>query len=129
MNTKISLPIVILIGLFIVGCTTVGNKTLKYETRESLEEKIQEGITTKEEILKMLGDPLDTNFTDSGFEILRYSFSRSTPKAKNFIPYNFFSVGSDVKKKELVILFNENDIVKRFSMIESEVDISSGLAE
>lgn len=130
MNTvkpKIFLLILVIIG--ISACTTTGNQALKNETQESIAAKFQEGTTTKAEIVSALGAPTETSFTDGGLEVLRYEFTRFTPKARNFIPYNFFSVGSDGKKKELVVLFDENNVVKKLVMNESKVETLSGIAE
>ena len=77
----------------------------------------------------MLGDPLSVSLTESGLEILTYEFVRFTPKARNFIPYNVFSVGNDENKKVLVVLLNEDGTVKKVILSESEGETKSGLLE
>lgn len=74
----------------------------------------------------MLGEPDSILFSENGLEILIYEYVRFTPKARNFIPFNFFSLGSDVKKKTLVVLMNENDIVKKIALSESDTENKVG---
>jgi outer membrane protein assembly factor BamE (lipoprotein component of BamABCDE complex) len=100
------------------GCATSGVNSLKNETNDSISEKIEIGATTKQEVFAMLGSPSDTSFTDSGLEVIKYEHTRLTPRARNFIPYNIFSQVSDGKKKELVILFSNADVVSKFVLNE-----------
>ena len=115
--------------MVLAACSSTGNKSLKEETQESIDKKFKEGVTTKQDLLEKLGAPFETSFTDSGLEIMKYEFTRFKSKARNFIPYNFFSRGQDGKKKELVILLDENDVVKRLSMTESKVEKRDGVFE
>ena len=121
--------LIICVSAFFIGCSSTGNQLLKEETSETIAEKMKEGVTTKQEVVDYLGAPMETSFTDGGLEILTYEYTRFTPKARNFIPYNFFSLGQDGKRKELVILFDENGIIKKAVMNESEVENRSGLFE
>ena len=115
--------------LLFAGCSTTGTQALKDETPDTISSKIQEGKTTKEEIYAVLGQPTNVSYTDSGSQILTYDYVRYTPMARNFIPYNFFSLGQKGKKKELVILLDEAGVVKKFEMNESDVEKRSGLLE
>ena len=65
----------------------------------------------------------------TGQEILKYEFTRYTPKLRNFIPYNFFSHGQNGKKKEVVILLDDNGIVKKLVMNEANVERRFGIIE
>lgn len=129
MSNILPLTFIIIFSVLIVGCSTTGNKALKEETQESIAEKFEEGVTHKDEVINTLGSPTETTFTDGGLVVMKYEFTRLTPRAQNFIPYNFFSLVSDGKKKELVILLDENNIVKRISMTESEFERRAGIAE
>ena len=130
MKTKIVYTqLILFLSVFLVACSTTGNQVLKKETSETIAEKMKEGVTTKQEIIEYLGNPIQTSFTDGGLEVLTYEYTRFTPKARNFIPYNFFSLGQDGKKKELVILLDENGVIKKLVMNESDVETRSGLFE
>lgn len=60
------------LGLIIAGCASVGNESLRHLTREDLENQLENGKTTKEDVRMALGDPSTTDFTDSGNEIWKY---------------------------------------------------------
>jgi outer membrane protein assembly factor BamE (lipoprotein component of BamABCDE complex) len=125
---KIFIQLLVMSALMI-GCGTSGTRALRDETQSSISEKLQEGVTTKAEVYAMLGDPLSVSLTESGLEILTYEFVRFTPKARNFIPYNVFSVGNDENKKVLVVLLNEDGTVRKVILSESEGETKSGLLE
>ena len=115
--------------LLLVGCSTTGTQALKNETSATISGKIQEGKTTKGDVYAVLGQPTTMSFTDSGLEILTYDYVRYTPMARNFIPYNFFSLGQKGKKKQLVILLDKEGVVQKFEMHESDVETRAGLLE
>jgi outer membrane protein assembly factor BamE (lipoprotein component of BamABCDE complex) len=114
---------------FSVSCSTDGTRSLKDESHATIHAKIKEGVTTKDQIIIALGTPTDTSFTENGLEILKYEYTRYTPKLRNFIPYNFFSHGQDGKSKEVVILLDEKNIVKKLVMNEAKVERRIGIIE
>ena len=128
-NNKTAMLVLVLCSFVLCGCSTKGNKALKDETQDTVTSKFKEGVTTKQELIDALGVPSETTFTDGGLEVLKYEFTRFVPKLRNFIPYNFLFLGSDGKKKELVVLLDENHVVKKLVMNESEVEKRSGVAE
>ncbi len=115
--------------ILMAGCTSIGNRVLQYETSSSISSKIQEGVTSKVDVYGILGIPFNTTFTDSGLEVAKYEYTHLTPRAQNFIPYNVFSRVDDGKKKELVILFDSKDIVKKYVINESEIQVRRGIFE
>lgn len=119
---------VVLLSVVIAGCASVGNENLRTETESSVSHKIVEGKTTKSEIRAMFGSPLKTSFTDSGLEIWNYEFSKVTVDAVSFVPIvNMFGSSASGKKKELVVMFDQKNVVKRYSMSESDVTQKSGI--
>ena len=112
------------------GCATAGNERMKDQTQASMAQQLTEGKTTKSEVIPALGNADNVSFTDSGNEIWTYRYSRATPHAQNFIPVvSLFSRGADVKTKEVVILFNKDGIVSKYTMRETENSVKSGLAQ
>jgi len=112
----------------IAGCASHGNSVLKDETSAAVKNKITKGVTTKEEVRSMYGDPMTTSFTDSGKEIWKYEFIKMHSKATNFIPLvSLFNSGAKGDKKELVVMFNDDSVVKNFSMSASKVDTNTSL--
>ncbi len=122
--------LVLLSGLLLLsGCTTIGNESLANESSDSISQKIHEGITTKDQLMAILGSPMETTFTDGGLEVLKYEYTRLKPRAQNFIPYNIISQVTDGKRKELVILLDEQSQVKRVVMNVSDKQIRFGIIE
>jgi len=109
------------------GCVSSGNASLKDETSESIGEKLAEGMPM-EQVRANLGDPFSTSFTDGGLSIWNYEFVEGQMTAQSFIPIaSMFSSGVEGKKKQLVILFDENDLVRKFTMSESDYESKSGI--
>lgn len=124
--TKVIMAVALTLGL--VGCAGMGNDRLRSETETSVSQKIQNGVTTKAEVREMFGSPAKTSFTDGGLEIWNYEFAKMNADAVNFVPIlNLFGSSASGTKKELVVLFDENDTVRRFSMSESEVSTKTGI--
>jgi outer membrane protein assembly factor BamE (lipoprotein component of BamABCDE complex) len=124
-----------IIGAFVLcgalltnGCASAGNASLKKETESTVATKIVEGQTTKPQIRAMFGSPASTSFTDGGLEIWKYDFAKMKADGVNYIPIvNLFGSSASGMKKELVVLFDDKDVVKRFSMSESPVTVKTGL--
>lgn len=127
MNLRVVLSGLV-ISLAIAGCASVGNETLRSETESSVQAKMVEGKTTKSETRAMFGSPLKTSFTDGGLEVWTYEFSKVSADAVAYIPIvNLFGATASGKKKELVVLFDANGVIKRFSMSESDVKQKTGV--
>lgn len=114
--------------LALAGCASSGNLVLKDETQKTVAQKIRKGHTTEADIRKIYGDPMETRFTDSGNEIWEYDFVKAHAKAANYIPIvNMFGSGAVGDKKQLVIMFNKDGVVKNYSMSTSKVEENTGL--
>ena len=114
--------------IFVAGCASTGNQTLKEETESSVATKIINNVTTQAEIKAMYSSPYETTFTDGGMEIWKYRLDDLKADAINYVPLvNLFGSSFSGTRKELVILFNDDGTVKRNSMSESDVQNKSGL--
>lgn len=119
---------VISVALILAGCASTGNEKLRAESEASISTKIVEGKTTKDEIRRMFGSPVKTSFTDGGLEIWNFEFSKLSADAVNYIPIvNLFGSSASGTKKELVVMFDTQNTVKRYSMSESAVTQKTGL--
>ncbi len=115
-------------ALVLAGCAGVGNERLRSETEATVSTKIVEGTTTKDQVRTMFGSPNKTSFTDSGLEIWNYEFSKMHGDAVNYIPIvNWFGSSASGTKKELVVLFNDKNVVQRFTMSEADVTRKTGI--
>jgi len=112
----------------LAGCASHGIQQLKDESASSVSAKITKGKSTKDDVRAAFGDPTETSFTDSGNELWRYKYSHSTAKGINFVPIvNMFSSGADIDKKELVVFFDDQGVVKNYSMQISKEEVKSGI--
>lgn len=110
------------------GCASVGNDTLRNESESSVNEKIIVGKTKKSEVKVMFGSPFETSYTDGGLEIWKYELSKMSADAASFIPVvGIFAASSSGMKKELIVLFDERDLVRKYNMSESPVKARTGL--
>ncbi|QHC36491.1 outer membrane protein assembly factor BamE [Komagataeibacter xylinus] len=113
--------------LLVSGCASSGNTSIKNETADSIDQKIHDNVTTKQQVRAMFGDPMTTHFTDSGHEEWQYTFATTKANGTNFIPYyGAFSNGSHGKEKSLDIIYN-GDVVWHHVMSSSKVKTHEGL--
>ncbi|MDN0075411.1 outer membrane protein assembly factor BamE [Crenobacter sp. SG2303] len=125
-NTKFAAAFVIAISL--AGCAGTGSSQLRAESETSVAQKIHEGKTSKNEVRQMFGSPMKTTFTEGGLEVWNYEFTKMSGDAVNYIPIvNLLGSSTSGKKKELVVMFDQDNIVKRYSMSESDVSVKTGL--
>ncbi|MGI4719759.1 MAG: hypothetical protein ACRYGO_13250 [Janthinobacterium lividum] len=128
MNKHLLLSCGIAATLVLTGCASTGSESLRKETESSVSQKIVQGKTTKNEIRAMFGSPTKTSFTDGGLEIWNYDFANVSADAISYVPIvNMFGASASGKKKELVVMYDEQNIVKRFSMSEADVHQKTGL--
>jgi outer membrane protein assembly factor BamE (lipoprotein component of BamABCDE complex) len=114
--------------LALAGCAGVGNDSLRTESEATVSTKIAEGKTTKDQVRDMFGSPSKTEFTDAGLEVWHYEFAKMHADGVDFIPVvNLFGSSHSGQKKELVVLFDTNNVVKRYSMNVSDVSVKTGV--
>jgi hypothetical protein len=119
---------VALVAVSLLGCASTGNESLRQESEATINQKLIEGKTTKAEVRSMFQSPTTTSFTDAGLEIWKYELSRMSADAVNYIPVvNWFGSSTSGTKKELVVLFDDKGILKRYSMSESPVSVKTGV--
>jgi len=124
---KMGIVAIISFGL-LSGCATVGNDSLKDEDQQTISNKLTEGKTTMAEVKVMLGTPMSTSYTDGGLEVWTYEITHMSADAASYIPVvGMFAGSSSGTKKELVILFDEKEKVRKYKMNESAVKARTGL--
>lgn len=120
------------IALFFVGCAGGGNESIKNISESQVKSQISQGITTKDQIQAMFGSPIKTSYTDNGSLIWTYQFDNTTamtPQTVGSVLFTFGLAGTKTvgTRNELVILFDENNIVKKFNMSNSKIDTGTNL--
>ncbi len=128
MNIVKSTTLAVIVCMATIGCASVGNESLRKESESSVTSKIIQGKTSKAEVRAIFGSPNKTSFTDGGLEIWNFDFTNVSADAISYVPIvNLFGASSSGKKKELVVMFDQSDVVKRYSMSESAVTQKMGL--
>ena len=127
--TPKSLACIAALGIALGACASAGNDVLRQQDANTVNQTIIDGRTTRADVERIYGPPSTTSFTDAQNEIWTYRWARSTAKTENFIPYvGAFVGGADVQKKELVILFNAQNVVVRHSMRETNEAVRRNLS-
>ena len=120
---------VVMLVFLMVGCASSGNRSLQKETELSMQSKIKEGVTTKDDVKMLLGSPDSVSFTDGGNEIWKYVHAKVKVSGKTFIPfYGLFHNGTHGTKKELTLLF-KGDVVEKYNMSETAINNQSGWSD
>lgn len=127
-NATTAAALAVLTLTALTGCMSTGNESLRKESETSVQDKIVEGKTTKDDVRKIFGSPLTTSFTDGGLEIWNFELAKMSADAVSYVPIvNLFGGTASGTKKQLVFLFDDKGVVKKFSMSESPVKVKTGL--
>jgi len=129
-NTLKFIVIFALIGL--AGCANVGNKSMEGVTEAQIKEAIFAGQTTKSQIQALFGSPIETTYTDGGQLIWKYRYDDTSAMTMETVGSVVLTMGlagtkSRGTRNELVILFDDNDVVQKFNMSNSPIEAGTGL--
>ncbi|MBA5727646.1 hypothetical protein [Bombella mellum] len=114
----------------LAGCSSYGNRSIKDETAATVDQKIQDGVTTKDQVKTMFGDPLEINYTDGGREVWKYEFKTLHENGENYIPYySAFSNGRHGKAKTVLIIYDDKGHVWHHTFSMSKIATHNGVAD
>ena len=107
----------LLLGAALCGCASVGRKI-----DQSKVEQIQRGVSTREDVRKLIGS-LDSMTKDSDRrEIWTYFYSSATSKPESFIPIvGAFAGGVNMRTQHTMIFFGEDGKVERYTSSTGEL--------
>ena len=121
---------VAVLALGLGGCASRGNEVLKAQDTSTVNLSIIDGQTTRDDVQRIYGAPAQTSFLTEKNEVWTYRWARATAQGQNFIPiFGAFVRGYDVRKKELVIVFNERNVVSRHTMTDYNDAVKTGLID
>ena len=121
---RINLFIIILTTI-LAGCATVGKKI---DTGQI--QKIEKGSTTRSDIISMIGPPSGVAFNADREKTATWHYTKVKNQAQNFIPIvGIIAHGMDMHHKTLVVIFDNNDIVKDFTYTDYNDEVRSGLVD
>jgi len=119
----------VLVLTTMTGCAVkAGNENLGKMEKSQLEQGIVKGKSTKTDVKAMLGDPDKSDFDNNSLEKWTYVHVRKDAKAVNYVPVvNWFVAGTNDTTKTLVVLFDDNGIVKNFINSDAKGETKVGL--
>lgn len=93
------------VGLALLSCATVGNKTLD-DPKKFL--NIREGISTKEQVYAIFGQPHDVDYSQDGAQSLwEYYKIEASPNAWSYVPYlGILAGGTNTETTKVYFFFN-----------------------
>jgi outer membrane protein assembly factor BamE (lipoprotein component of BamABCDE complex) len=108
MKTKLLASLLGLALLALFGCASAGTKI-----DQSATAKIQKGVTTKEQVVALLGAPMSDTLMGDGREMMMWSYAQTQVKGATFIPVvGLFAGGSDTKMTMFQVVLNKDKIVE-----------------
>jgi outer membrane protein assembly factor BamE (lipoprotein component of BamABCDE complex) len=119
MNVR-SICYAIAAALTLGGCASAGNEVLKMQDPATVNQNIVDGKTTRDEVFKIYGAPNTTTLGSKNSETWSYTWTRRRTQGQTFIPIvGPFVAGVDVQQKLLIVSFDENHVVRRHFVSET----------
>lgn len=87
------------VGCFISGCTT----TLGHQIDQSSYQQIRKGVSTKDDVMELLGKPNQEIENENGTSIFVYTFTKYS--------HGIYGLGAGVDTQSVTIKFNSKGIV------------------
>ena len=117
------------IAVLLAGCASSGNMTLRDANQQQVDAHLTRGKTTKADVTTYLGAPDEVSFGDSGGEQWTYQYAHATTKAITLVPVvGLFAGGQNLDKKQLVVLFDDKGVVRKYTFAASNGEIRTGLS-
>jgi outer membrane protein assembly factor BamE (lipoprotein component of BamABCDE complex) len=114
--------------LALAACASTGNTSIANQDGTTIGGKIRVGATNEDGVRQAFGDPQSTQYLSNGDTVWTYDYTHVASDPQNFIPIvSLFDAGTNGFKKELVVEFDSNKVVKNYSMNKSAVQTSAGI--
>ena len=106
----------------LAGCASAGNKI-----DPDAVSKIEKGVTTKAQVIALLGNPMSVSLLGDGREMLFWSYARTRLKGATFVPVvGLFKGGSNTNTNAVQVLLNKDKIVEDFTSNDSTIESKMG---
>lgn len=126
MNKKCIISITLLLCLS--GCMSSGNDRISQLSSSQMASMIYDGRTSKAEVRAQFGDPNSIDLNEDGTEKWSFKHVKSRAKLSNFIPLvSTFKRGTHDVTRELVVLFDKNDVVRKHAYTVAKGETNMGL--
>ena len=132
MNKYKNIIAILFLSVLVTNCASGGNQSLVGQEPTQVESKIIKGKTTQSQVVAMYGDPMETSFTAAGTMIYNYRYDDASglnAKTAASVLFTWGLAGYKMEgtRLELVVLFDEDNVVKNYNFSTSEVDGGTGL--
>ena len=132
MNKLKNMIAILFLSVLVTNCASVGNESLVGQKPEQVNSAIVKGKTTITEVKGIYGDPFETSFTATGTLIYKYRYDDTSSMNAETVASVLFTYGLAGSKMEgtrleLVVLFDENNIVKNYNFSTSDINGGTGL--
>ncbi len=109
-------------ALVIAGCASVGTPIAKQNVP-----RIQKGVTTESQLVKMFGAPSDKSISSNGKVVMTWIHSAAQAKGTSFIPLaGAFVGGTNVQVEKLQVVIGKDGHVEDYVFNESHPDVKMG---
>ena len=111
-NEIVLFVLLVVTSLLLAGCV-ISDSSVRYSGVENSQlRQIKHGITTKDQLVELVGEPTEYNTTDDGAEILKYKCT--TVKDNQLVIFPPPIVIDDTRETEHAVVFKIRDgIVQR----------------
>ena len=112
LNERILFLSLVIMSVLLAGCL-VSDSSVRYSGVENSQlRQIKQGITTKDQLVEIVGEPTEESISENGDEILKYRCT--TTKDNQFVLFPPPIVIDDTKETEHTVVFKIRDgIVQR----------------
>ncbi|WP_323992854.1 hypothetical protein [Nguyenibacter sp. L1] len=123
-----TVKVALVLACTLAACSaTDGSDALRNETTTSINQKIVDDVTTKEQVRAAFGEPQETSVDGSGHETWKYSAGKFQGNVLGYIPVvNGFAGGGTNSDTTLTLVFR-GDRVASHSISQSKSTVESGL--
>jgi outer membrane protein assembly factor BamE (lipoprotein component of BamABCDE complex) len=115
--------IILTAAVLLCGCASVGHKL-----DESKIDQIKKGVTTRDQVVQLVGSPDQITRDGFGRVTFQYIYSRATTKASTFIPIvGAFAGGANVQSQMLMVTFDTNNVVSDLFSSYGANEVNTGV--
>jgi len=123
---------IMFLAILVTNCASGGNQSLVGQKPEEVKSTMIKGETTMAQVIAIYGEPLETSFTATGTLIYKYRYddaSGMNAKTAASVLFTWGLAGYKMEgtRLELVVLFDEDSVVKNYNFSTSDVDGGTGL--
>ncbi len=111
MKLPICSLLLLTLAVVLTGCASSG-----HELDQNKVSQIKKGVTTKTQVLELVGKPEEVAINDAGESTWTYRYTHTSAQAQNFIPIvGAFDSGYDTQVQTTTVTFTTDGIVKSMS--------------